>query len=63
MKFTKYNNPNRKRTHKKLDYTERMIAATKEMLIDKHVGYNISAEYYENKHDLKKAGENNADSD
>lgn len=60
MKFTKYNNPNKKRrSYRKPDYTERMIAATKEMLIDRHVGYNISAEYYENKYDLKKEGADN----
>lgn len=49
-KFTKYNNPNRRRKpRRKLDYNEKMIAATKEMLIDQQLGYEIPVSYYEEK--------------
>ena len=43
MKFKK------KRKSRKLDYNERMTLATKEMLIDKKLGYDMPLSYYENK--------------
>ena len=53
-KFTKWNNPNKKkRPRKKLDRTEREILACKEMMIDRKLGYNISTEYYEQRWNLK----------
>lgn len=52
-KFTKYNNPNKKRKAKrKLDYTERTIAACNEMVLDKQLGYDIPAVFYQEKYKL-----------
>lgn len=55
-RFTKYNNPNKKKRRKKLDYTERSIMAAKEMLADSRLGYYASPEYYQEKWNLKGEG-------
>lgn len=52
-KFTKGNNPNRRRHYRRPDLNERMIMATKAMLIDKKLGYQIPAETYEEMYKLK----------
>lgn len=52
MKFTKYNNPNKKKRKKNLSYSDRSINAIKEKMIDKKLGYEISDEYYKEKYKL-----------
>ena len=52
-KFTKSNNPNRKKVTRK-KYTERCETAVKDMLLDQKNGYTVPLEYYEGKHNLKK---------
>lgn len=42
------------RRKRKPNYTDRMIDACKEMLVDKRIGYNIPISYYEDKYNLKK---------
>lgn len=46
-RFTKHNNPNKKR--KKKSYNDRWIDATKEMLTDKKLGYEIPSSFYKEK--------------
>lgn len=48
MKFTKNNNPNRKRRSRKT-YTETQIEQTTAMFTDKKLGYKIPADTYQNK--------------
>lgn len=57
-KFTKSNNPNRKRVARKKNYTERCEAAVKDMLLDQRNGYTVPLEYYEEKHNLKNNKQN-----
>ena len=45
-RFSKYNNPSKKRRVRKSDYTERSLGAVNEMLIDKRLGYSIETEFY-----------------
>lgn len=54
-KFTKFNNPSKRKARRKKDYTERSINAVKEMLIDSKLGYSISTEYYNQKAEGKKS--------
>lgn len=53
MKFTKYNNPNKKKRTTKKSYTDRTINAAKEILQDKKLGYNVTPEFYEKKHNIE----------
>ena len=47
MRFTKYNNPNKRRSRKRLDRTEADIIATKNMLDDRRKGIEMPIEFYE----------------
>lgn len=58
MRFTKYNNPNKRRRHCRKSYTDRVIDKTTEMLTDKMLGYNAPLEVY-----TVEITEQNADSD
>ena len=49
MKFTKYNNPSKKRARKRLNKSEADIIAVKNMLIDKRLGYEVPVTVYEEK--------------
>ena len=46
MKFSKWNNPSKKRKKVRKNYTDRCIDVTKGMLIDKRLGYNIPIWFY-----------------
>lgn len=39
-RFTKHNNPSKKRKPRRMDKTDAMIIAGKGMIIDKKLGYN-----------------------
>ena len=45
MKFTKHNNPRKRRKPRK-DYNERAIEAAKGAVIDAKLGYKVSPEAY-----------------
>ena len=47
MKFTKYNNPAKKRKRAKKSYTDRCIDQLTGMLIDKRLGYEVPVSTYE----------------
>lgn len=47
MKFSKYNNPSKKRNHKRMSRTDADITATKAMIIDKWNGYDLPLTYYD----------------
>lgn len=47
MRFSKYNNPNKRRARKRLDKTEADILATKNMLDDRMNGIDCPIEFYE----------------
>lgn len=47
MKFTKYNNPNKRRPRKRLSKTDADIIATKNMLDDRSKGIDCPIEFYE----------------
>lgn len=51
-RFTKYRNPNKKRRYKKLDYTERTIAAIQEAQFLTGAGYSYSADYLNKKYNI-----------
>ena len=54
-KFTKYNNPSkRKRTRKPLDWNDRCILAGKAMIEDRQIGIELPVEVYEDAFDLKR---------
>ena len=48
MRFSKYNNPNKKRKpRKKLSRTDADIVASKAMIDDMRLGYNLGLQYYD----------------
>ena len=47
MKFTKYNNPAKKRRRVKKSYTDRRIDQLTGMLIDKRLGYEVPVSVYD----------------
>lgn len=47
MRFSKYNNPSKRRSRKRLDRTEADIIATKNMLDDRRKGIEMPIEFYE----------------
>ena len=47
MRFTKYNNPNKRRARKRLSKTDADIIATKNMLDDRRKGIEGPIEFYE----------------
>ena len=49
MKFTKYNNPSKRRPRKRLNKSEADIIAVKNMLIDKRLGYEVPVSVYDEK--------------
>ena len=53
-RFTKWNNPNKKRRKKKISYDDRLYMATKEILLDAKLGYSTPTEFYEEKYNLNK---------
>lgn len=56
MKFTKYNNPNKRRARKRLSKTDADILATKNMLDDRRNGIEMPLDFYEWQ-SMKNAGE------
>jgi len=59
MKFTKYNNPNKKKYKRKFNKTEADIMAGKQMVIDNNLGYKIVPKTYDEISDkLHKEGRN-----
>ena len=48
-RFTKWNNPAKKRRKKKISYDERVAMAAQAATIDKKLGYEISPEFYNEK--------------
>lgn len=52
-RFTKWNNPAKKRRKKKISYDNRVYMATKEIILDAKLGYNMPTEFYEEKYNLK----------
>lgn len=51
MAWTKYNNPNRKRKHKRMSRTDADILATKNMLDDLRNGIELPLSYYDQQSD------------
>lgn len=47
MKFSKYNNPNKRRARKRLSKTDADIIATKNMLDDRRNGIEMPLDFYE----------------
>ena len=47
MRFSKYNNPNKRRSRKRLSKTDSDIIATKNMLDDRRNGIDCPIEFYE----------------
>lgn len=45
-RFTKYNNPNKRRVNRRKDYNDLMVDKINDSLIDKKLGYDIPIEYY-----------------
>ena len=48
-KFTRYNNPNKRKKRVNKSYTDICTDVLTEMLIDQSLGYEIPVEYYVNK--------------
>ena len=46
MRFSKYNNPNKRRARKRLDKSEADIIATKNILDDRRNGIDCPIEFY-----------------
>lgn len=53
-KFTKWNNPAKKRRKKKISYDDRVTMAIREIILDCKVGYDLPTNLYEEKYNLKK---------
>jgi hypothetical protein len=51
MKFTKYNNPNKRKTHKKMSRTDADILAAKNMTDDRRNGIELPLSYYDEQSD------------
>lgn len=51
MAWTKYNNPNRKRKHKRMSRTDADIFASKNMLDDLRNGIELPLSYYDKQSD------------
>lgn len=47
MRFSKYNNPNKRRARKRMSKTEADILATKNMLDDRRNGIEMPLDFYE----------------
>ena len=47
MRFSKYNNPNKRRARKRLSKTDADILATKNMLDDRRNGIEMPLDFYE----------------
>ncbi len=47
MRFSKYNNPNKRRARKRLSKTDADIMATKNMLDDRRKGIEMPIDFYE----------------
>lgn len=45
-KFTKYNNPNKKRVKRKKSYDQKLVEQINSYIIDKNLDYNININYY-----------------
>jgi hypothetical protein len=52
MRFTKYNNPNKKRSHKKLSRTDADIIAAKNMFDDRSRGVDLPLSVYDRQSDI-----------
>ena len=52
MRFTKYNNPNKRRTRKAKSYNDRCIEAGKALLTDRKNGYELPEGYYNDTYKL-----------
>jgi hypothetical protein len=52
MKFTKYNNPNKRKSHRKLSRTDADIIAAKNMIEDRNQGIELPLSFYDHQSDI-----------